>query len=567
MIFIIGSASVMILTNTYIGIKQTEASLMEKDRRNLEAIKGELINNIIDINGNKLVPFGENDALAHYLPSWLNIDKVNPFGNKYIYCPYSSTLNSSNTNIVRTSQSSTYSVETINNMNTKNRDYVLGSISAPHSNVIALVISRHNKSEEVNCNNITMTNGMFTAPKAFVIGIYEDSIIYNDILKSTVTKIDGLDELVTLQSELTSWSAKSPYKHSIEISLTGNHTLLNNSVFENNDIVNKNTLVLNQINNSSIINGSASNSIVEFINVNVILNNIVMNNNITFKFTDSNVTVRNSVINGIVLENSDLDLKNSNIKSIDTVNSKINIRDVTFNPLTTANKPVINSFNSEINLLNNVSFLNLRDVVNINLLNSNLNVIGNGKTFSYLGNVEIINAFSSKVNIINSTISVNRVSGNLTSFLTTDISTDLTLNNVVLTTPQVVAGMYLSGRNNINNLNLNVGNATQYALVLNEGAYTQMSNTIIGNGVNNINVGIHDQGSLFLKGSNNIIRATTCRSGNIFSNNITTTIDDKTVNVSGGGLFGTVTVQRITQPTTFNINLTDKFNKFTSTCN
>lgn len=518
MIFIAATSGVLI-TNSYLNYQQQKNANIDQDRRNLTNIRNNLIANIIDINGIKYVPYGDNSSDYHTLPSWINIERNNVFGIPYIYCPYSSLLIGSSTNNVKLNSSQNYNVSVMNNIITKNRDYVERSSAPISENILAVIISKHDLSVNVNCNNITNTNGVFTAPKSLVSVIYYDTVLFSDIKKAEYNQINT-DTDNKFMSELLQWSAYLPYKSTMELASSQTFNVAGGSIFNNSNIEKINLNIKTNLSDKAIITSSAGNQFIEFRNVDMYIENIIFSNNLKLRFINSNVKIKNSILSSLYLENSNIIFENTNI-----------------NPSNSLIGNLIDAVNSKIEIKGNANFNNLKQTSALYLLNSEFFSSNNVINFSIIGsNVEVIQSINSKISLNDQNIYITG-SPKIISFIANDMLSDLNLRGVNLSINNTVSGLFLSGRNSISFSNITFGVNPDFGIILNDGSVLSLNNSTIGTNLTRPNIGLRDQGGIYINGSNNTIFAANCKSGKLFQNLIEVVFNDstaQTANISTG---------------------------------
>lgn len=547
LIIFISASSATLLTNTYLSYQQSRNTLIEQDKKILNEIRNNIITNIIDVNGIKMVPYGINGNKYHELPSWLYIQRVNSFGIPYMYCPYSDLNITTSNNIVSTSEIDSYDVTTINNITTNNRDYVFESEPPLFNNVIGIIISQHERSDDVDCSSIIEKNGIFISNKALVSVIYKDSILFNDLMKDNFIQVQN-DTGSRLNSELTKWNSFAPYKSTYELRNSLSYNINSNLLLNNT----KNEKVILNIKSDSTLSATISslngNEEIEFRNVDLYVENINFSNNLKLKLVNSTIKLKNTTLNNIELENSLMVTDN-----------------VVFNPSQTSTNNIIDAYNSKI-ILNGLNTFNNIKQTTIVYLNSSEIYSNNGNAnFNIIGNTEIFQLENSKISFSNKTLSLNTTAFSLTALFVVDNLSSLSLNTITANINNALSTIYLSGKANISNSLIQTTGTASYGIILNDSSILNMNNSDIGNTSIGFNVGIHDQGGLFISGAgNNVYYQSTCEAGRLFNKTYNVSINDNTVDSADPD---TGVVNPITVVNGFSFDIKDDFNKYSHTCN
>ena len=312
LIMFIAISSTALITNYMVSYQQSQNQLVEQDKNILDDIKNTLITNIIYYNNSKLVPYGQNGSSYHELPNWLVSQKVNPFGIPYIYCPYSEKSITTSNNQVNLDSGNSYNVSTINNLATNDKDYVIESETSPFSGVIALIISPHRKDHNITCNTVSQSNGHFTANKALVKGVYEDSLLYNDLKKKDFKEISVAEDTINgLQDELVRWNSYQPYQITYNLKSGDTFELLNGSNFVSEKAEKLILTIQGESDTTrSLIASDVANGNVIFENVNIVIKNVDVINDLNITFKNSKVLLDNSILSTTTFIDSNVTINN-----------------------------------------------------------------------------------------------------------------------------------------------------------------------------------------------------------------------------------------------------------------
>ena len=550
LIMFIAISSTALITNYMVSYQQSQNQLIEQDKDILQDIKNTLVTNTIYYNGAKLLPYGENGVNHHELPYWLVSQKKNPFGVPYIYCPYSEKSLSTANKQVNLNSTDSYNVSTIKNLATNSKDYVEESDASPFSGVLALVISPHKKDHNITCETITTSNGYFVAPKALVVGIYEDSLLYNDLKKRDFKNLSQTDNTIYgLQSELKLWQSYQPYQVTYNLK-TGDTFELKSGLSYVSEKPEKIILTIQGAEKllGSKLTTDVSNGNITFENVNIIIRNIEVINDLNITFKNSKVLLKDSTLSSTTFIDSDVIIDNSD-----------------YNPTTSSTNNLIYANNSNVLIKNDNTFSNISSNSLLRFENSSLSIEKNTtQNISVIDNNEILQLVNSEAYIDNNNLFVSTTnSSQPLTLITVDFNSLLNLSNTSITMPVSTSAIYIGGKANIDNTTIVPSVGSSYGLVLNEGGTLNLNNSQIGQSGGNVNIGISDQGGYYMSGGSNNIYANTCTSGDLFNKKISKTIDDNTVDSADPN---TGVVNPITVENTFDIDINDYFNKLNVSC-
>lgn len=533
-IFFVAITSSIYTTSMYFTSVYMKNIVLNNDM-NAKIIKNKLINSIIyqDEYGT-LLPRGTVNQEGTYNELPDSIEGISK--EDYVYCPYSQNtdlLTGTSYEIKQTSNS--YNVRTINNASTYNQDYVISSDNPPFTNLAFAIIKIDDFNQTIpSCENIHKKEDGYAVNNGTVSLVFFDELLLSDLQKDKYYEISSSSN--TLYNVFNDFNIFQKNNLTIKIKANDTVSLPSINIVNKNSITNKN-IIIGSTDNTKYANIVGSNSTLIFENVNIKLKNIVF-------------------LSGseIILKNSYLYAENSVLPNIKAINSKIIAKDTFISNQYTSENFLINAFNSNISLSGIVDFIDVKSNSNIILNSSEL--ITEPLTTLNISSSEDINVFylsQSKISFINSEINFTNSTNSYSTFFV-DLNSELNLtNSTVNVNDSSTSGIVIRGKFNSSNSILNAPNSS-YGLISDEGSILNINNSNITSST----VGIHDQGSLFMAGTNNTIVSASCTEGTAFEQNTIEIKDKYYQELSGNTLIDTNNVRTY---------LEDRYNKLEFLCN
>ena len=337
-------------------------------------------------NSEYAIPYGDNAATNyHTIPSWVSMERKNPWGNYLVYCPLGYKSTGTMTNSVNLNISESYNVGVINDFRTEingqTRDFVISSQyidinndstleNAPDFNsdgvpddILGFLISPYpNKNNVVpDCKDISYLSSeeVFSVTGGTVVALFENEIdSYNKINTASTSleesgytfNIDNINNN-TLNNNLTYYQSFSD-KRKVYFYL-GNGTYSFNSIdFVNDDKYEKEVIFIGVEDDPgtteverSVVNSSSTSSTMKFDGYNVTLKNVTFDTNTRLQISNGNLYTENETsLSNPYLENGEWfvkdqttvlasslnnvsDILNGSVSSVFLKNSKLLIDD------------------------------------------------------------------------------------------------------------------------------------------------------------------------------------------------------------------------------------------------
>lgn len=458
--------SVISMNVLNLGVQTEQVLSSTEERANILNIKNALSQSFrpLGLGQTQLAPVGQlSSSDYHTIPSHLPIDRFNAWGREYIYCPYSiSGLSGSGTSSVQTSNSTSYSIATVQDSN--NIDYVYESSAPPVTgmNILAMIISPIPSSTTPKCEDVRYDQSQQSFYTLNYDGVVQ-VIRGNEIVKTrfpTIKTLDSSDADLMIDQEVLEWSSQLPEVYTLDFNTgsfdTSDISFINPSKLKNKQI----SLVgdgdqLTSISPSTDIDITFENVVVHldslafssnvdlhFINSEVYINQVTTSN---VEFIESKVTLTGSVVinatNPIIVSSSNitsdaitrshLNIHKFGSLGIDLQNSILNLDDLTItNHLSGGTGVAVNSlsnafFDGLINMegLYSLNYFGIDTEGELILSSANINITNNLDTFVY-----------SKGNIVLNDVN-SQFSGNVSNVFLLDNDSQLTIDDSYIGTP------------------------------------------------------------------------------------------------------------------------------------
>jgi hypothetical protein len=337
-------------------------------------------------NGEFALPYGENLSSGfHTLPSWVSMERKNPWGNYIVYCPMGYDSSGTLSSTVNLNISESYSVEVVNDFRTKydgqNRSYVISSRfvdingdssleKAPDFNndgvpdgILGFLISHYPNSNNVvpDCKDINYLSNeeVFTATGGTVEVIFSNEAeSYNKINAASSNfeetgytfNIDNINSN-TLNNNLNYYQSFSD-KRKVYFYLGNNQYSYDSISFQNDDKFEKEIIFMGVMDDpgtpeieKSIVTSSSTSSTMSFDGYNVTLQNVTFDTNTRLQISNGNLyTEGETSLSNPYLENGEWlvkdqtsvlasslnnvsDILNGSVSSVFLKNSKLLIDD------------------------------------------------------------------------------------------------------------------------------------------------------------------------------------------------------------------------------------------------
>ncbi len=337
-------------------------------------------------NGEYSIPYGDDATTNHHtIPSWVSMERKNPWGNYLIYCPLGYKSTGTMTDSVSLNVSESYNVEVVNDfrteINDQTRDFVVSSQyidingdssleNAPDfdsdgnpDNILGFLISPYpNKNNVVpDCKDITYLNTeeVFSATGGTVVPIFENEInSYNKInTVSTSLEESGYTFNInnvnnnTLNNNLTYYQSYSD-KRKVYFYLSDGEYSYDSISFENDDKFEKEVIFIGVEDDpetpeieKSVVTSSSTSSTMSFDGYNVTLRNVTFDTDTRLQISNGNLyTEGETSLSNPYLENGEWlvkdqttvlasslsnvsDVLNGSVSSVFLKNSKLLIDD------------------------------------------------------------------------------------------------------------------------------------------------------------------------------------------------------------------------------------------------
>ena len=315
----------------------------------LQNIKNNLISfaKPLGEDGEYALPYGDNAAANyHTIPSWMSVERKNPWGSYMIYCPLGYKKTGSLSNSVNLNTSDSYEVGIVNDFRTKikgiSKDYVIaskyididsdGSLEeAPDFNndnisddILGFLISPYpNRSNVIpDCKDINYLPSaeVFSSVGGTVEVIFENEVSTYNILKlfssnsgdrSYDFSINNVDDN-TLNNNLTYYNNFSD-KKKVYFYLGNGEYPYESISFLNDDKFDKEIVFIGVEDDlstteteESVITSTSTESLISFNGYNVTLNNVKFDDTTKFKVSNGNLfTEGQTSISNLFIENSE----------------------------------------------------------------------------------------------------------------------------------------------------------------------------------------------------------------------------------------------------------------------
>lgn len=280
------------------------------------------------------------------------------------------------------------------------------------------------------------------------------------------------------------------------------------------------------------------------------------------EFNNININLENIAINEnlkLIFNNSKIISNNSKLSNIELNNSELHLKNTELNNFDNTHSYSIEAFNSEIHLIGDNDLLNVNNNSNI-LLNSSELLTYKGTTTNITIN-NITNVFelvSGKLKFNNSNINILTTGANINNSIVADGLSTVNIINSNINIETANSFIISYGRTLMKNSSLNMEFGSSYGIYLLEGSTLNLDESNIGLGGKNINIGIYDNEAAQLIGSNNNVYASICANGTSYNSTIELDFIDDSYN----GVDQVAT----TEDESLNFNIRNYFNKLSLNC-
>lgn len=280
------------------------------------------------------------------------------------------------------------------------------------------------------------------------------------------------------------------------------------------------------------------------------------------EFNNININLENIAINEnlkLIFNNSKIISNNSKLSNIELNNSELHLKNTELNNFDNTHSYSIEAFNSEIHLIGDNDLLNVNNNSNI-LLNSSELLTYKGTTTNITIN-NITNVFelvSGKLKFNNSNINILTTGANINNSIVADGLSTVNIINSNINIETANSFIISYGRTLMKNSSLNMEFGSSYGIYLLEGSTLNLDESNIGVGDKNINIGIYDNEAAQLIGSNNNVYASICANGTSYNSTIELDFIDDSYN----GVDQVAT----TEEESLNFNIRNYFNKLSLNC-
>lgn len=486
--------------------------------------KNALIQNAKNISSGGLpaLPIGVDGASYHTLPSWVYPETKNIYGFEYVYCPYGAVNTGTPTTTVKSSTSTSYSVQTLANYITAVdgtiRPYVISSATPPNGyNVLGFIISPFSTKSgtQPSCNNITFDtesqkyitdNGYVEAITKYDIEIYQKvSATGNNNYNYYENNVEGDNSSTgnTLLNNLSYVGASSGAGR-VKITLPSGTSKIDNLFFgytstSNNNYINENLnkrelIIQGQSDKSSIISADTVKTLT-FYNYKVYLKDVTLNSNVKLDMSNSDLLSQNSSLKQITFRNRSTFF----IPEKQTVSTDLlTMYDSSVN-LTTGSVLNVSGSNGLLLLLN--SYLDINSGT-LNLANT-----------TYNGSIQL---YDSNINGTNANINYTATGAHNLAFYVDETSKISLINGAVNISGYPVNGFGIRGKMTVKEGSVFTTSSgmTRLFFLLNNGELN-LNNTnttqLYGSNTADFRPGytVYDEGGKYVSGTNSILTAKT----------------------------------------------------------
>lgn len=460
----------------------------------------------VGINNEIILPYGENKNNHHIVPSWVYFNTKNPWGQDFIYCPYSKNNQSFNAS-VKLNSTTSYNVQLLKSyatsFNNAQRDYV--SSSTPNhisTDIKAFIISPTPSSSGIlpSCNQIVYdsTNTIYKVNNGLVEVITNNDLDTFLQLANTNNANSGAFYTNTIQgdSSATNNTLNTNLAYLIGQDVAkaylklpaGTHniqdTILNEFRDSNNDT--PKVLVLEgDSSGGTIISTTASKSTLSFNNYKVTFRNVSLTNKIALDFEDSFLSSEFSTFSNLKLTNSSL-----KIKETTNISGSANINSVRKNAIVAVKSKIIVAPSKTLNIYE-ANTGNIADYA-LHLENSTATLSGTLNIYKNITNSPTILSYNSTLNLGSNSTGISSI----INFEKNTVSTyrsDIELDNTSTFTLGAGSSVNLSGKSTYG--------------IFNNGVVDSRNSKIITKeiGVNNSAIYLNSGGNLYMNGDSSSI--------------------------------------------------------------
>lgn len=281
-------------------------------------------------NGEYAIPYGDNAATSyHTIPSWVSMERKNPWGNYLIYCPFGYKSTGTMTDSISLNVSESYNVGVINDFRTEvngqRRDFVVSSQyidingdatleNAPDFNsdgipddILGFLISPYpNKNNVVpDCKDISYLSSeeVFSATGGTVVTLFENEIDSYNKINTVSTSLEesgytfNIDNINnnTLNNNLTYYQSFSD-KRKVYFYLGDGSYSFDSIDFLNNDKYEKEVIFIGVEDDPetteverSIVNSVSTSSTMKFDGYNITLQNVTFDSDTRLQVSNGNL--------------------------------------------------------------------------------------------------------------------------------------------------------------------------------------------------------------------------------------------------------------------------------------
>lgn len=286
-----------------------------------------------------------------------------------------------------------------------------------------------------------------------------------------------------------------------------------------------------------------------------------LNSGTTLEFNNVNVNLENISISGnlkLIFNDSKVVSNNSRLANIELNNSEIYLKSTELNNFDSSHTYSIEAFNSKIHFNGNNNLFNINNNTNILLNNSELSTYKNTITnITVNGVTNIFELVGSKLKFNNSNVNILTTGALINNVILSDGTSMVNIIDSNIDTVRANSLILSYGRTLIKNSNLDMDSGSNYGIYVLEGGILNLDDSTIGSG-NNISVGIRDQEAAQLVGSNNNIYASNCATGTSYTSSITLNFVDDS--------YDGVNQVATTEDESLNFNIREYFNKLNLNC-